>query len=99
MKIEVSRTLVGIVGTKTRGREVGKKCVIIDIINKNFVLITGPKALSGVKRRRVNMKHIQLTDDFLKISRSASDQEIMKTLKETGRIKDMKIKVQLSELP
>ncbi|HDJ97286.1 MAG TPA: 50S ribosomal protein L14e, partial [Thermofilum sp.] len=43
---------VGRICVKTMGREAGKKCVIVDIIDDNFVLITGPKAASGVKRRR-----------------------------------------------
>ena len=39
---------------KIQGREKGNKCVIIDVIDRNFVVVTGPE----VKRRRVNMDHL-----------------------------------------
>ncbi len=35
---------VGRVCVKLNGREAGRKCVIVDVIDKNFVLITGPSA-------------------------------------------------------
>lgn len=43
---------VGRICVKLFGREAGRKCVVVDIIDKNFVLITGPKKLTGIKRRR-----------------------------------------------
>ena len=42
--IEVGRLCV-----KQLGRENGKKCVIIDVMDKSFVLVTGPKKVTGVK--------------------------------------------------
>ena len=73
--IEIGRMCV-----KTYGRESGKECVIIDIIDKSFVLITGPKSVSGVKRRRVNVSHLEPTETVLDISRGASDEEVEKVL-------------------
>lgn len=49
---------VGRICVKNAGRETGHKCVIVDIIDKSFVLVTGPKELTGVKRRRTNIEHI-----------------------------------------
>ena len=41
---------IGRVCVKTMGREAGNYCVIVDIIDKNYLLVDGLK----VKRRRVN---------------------------------------------
>ncbi|MEM4535607.1 MAG: 50S ribosomal protein L14e, partial [Desulfurococcaceae archaeon] len=46
---------IGRICVKVTGREAGRKCIIVDIIDENFVLVTGPKSLSGVKRRRANI--------------------------------------------
>ncbi|MEM1684787.1 MAG: KOW motif-containing protein, partial [Nanopusillaceae archaeon] len=34
---------IGRICVKLRGREAGRKCVIVDIIDENFIVITGPK--------------------------------------------------------
>jgi len=75
---------VGRVCVKIAGRESGRKCVIVDIIDDNFVLITGPKALTGVKRRRANIKHLEPTELKVEISRGADDEEVLKALEEAG---------------
>lgn len=71
---------IGRICIKTVGREAGKKCIIVDIADKNFVLITGPKELNGVKRRRVNVNHIQITERKVDVKRGESDQDLVKTL-------------------
>ncbi|HID17238.1 TPA: 50S ribosomal protein L14e [Candidatus Bathyarchaeota archaeon] len=71
---------VGRIYIKTAGREKGKKCVVVDIIDKNFVLITGPKPVTGVKRRRANIKHLKPTEEKIKIKRGASDEAVLKAL-------------------
>ena len=71
---------VGRVCVKTTGREAEKKCVIVDIIDKNFVLVTGPKSTSDVKRRRVNVNHLKLTEEIIKIKRGATDEEVAQVL-------------------
>jgi len=72
---------VGRVCIKKAGREAGRKCVVVDIIDKNFVLITGPKELTGVKRRRVNVDHLEPLDVKLNIKRGAEDKEVAKALR------------------
>jgi len=69
--IEVGRICVKIVG-----REAGLKCVIVDVIDKNFVLVTGPQKVTGVKRRRVNVGHIEPTEKKIGIKRGDSDEDI-----------------------
>jgi len=71
---------VGRICIKTRGREAGKRCVIVDLIDKNFVLITGPKSLTGVKRRRANIRHLSPTEEKINIRRGASDEEVLQAL-------------------
>ncbi len=80
---------VGRICVKLAGREAGRKCLIVDIADKNFVLITGPKAVSGVKRRRVNVSHIEPLQDKIKIEREASDEEATEALKAAGKLEDM----------
>lgn len=81
---------IGRICVKVAGREAGRKCVIIDIIDENFVLVTGPKSLTGVKRRRVNIKHIEPLDKTINISRGASDEEVLKAIAEAGLTEFMK---------
>ena len=71
---------VGRVCVKLNGRETGQKCVIVDVIDKNFVLITGPKKLSGVRRRRTNVKHLEPTEDTVDIKKGASDEDVTKAI-------------------
>ncbi|MCD6381231.1 MAG: 50S ribosomal protein L14e [Candidatus Odinarchaeota archaeon] len=84
---------VGRVCVKTMGREAGRKCVIVDLVDKNYVIITGPKDISGVRRRRVNIKHLEPTDVVLEIEAGASDDEVKKVLEKEGKIEWMREKV------
>jgi large subunit ribosomal protein L14e len=81
---------VGRICFKILGREAGKKCVIVDVVDKNFVLITGPKAISNVKRRRANVNHIEPTSEMIEIKRGATDEEITEALKTAGKLEEMK---------
>ncbi len=81
--IEVGRICVKLVG-----RETGRKCIIIDVMDKSFVLITGPQKATGVKRRRVNINHIKILQDKIDISRGASDEEVTATLKAAGKLEE-----------
>ena len=80
---------VGRICVKTVGREAGKKCIIVDIVDKNFVLITGPKTASGIKRRRANINHVEPTQEKLDINRGATDEEITEALKAAGKLDEM----------
>ncbi|MCD6529922.1 50S ribosomal protein L14e [Candidatus Bathyarchaeota archaeon] len=81
---------VGRICVKTSGRESGRKCVIVDIIDRNFVLVTGPKKVSGVRRRRSNINHLEPTELKIEIRRGASDEEVEESLKSAGLIEQMK---------
>jgi len=80
---------VGRICVKLTGREAGKRCVIVDIIDKSFVLITGPKNVTGIRRRRANTNHIEPLQDKVKIKRGASDEEVTEALKASGKLEEM----------
>lgn len=80
---------VGRVCVKISGREAGSKCVIVDIIDKNFVLVTGPKKVTGVRRRRANINHLEPLAEKIEIKRGASDEEVAEALKAKGLLEAM----------
>ncbi|WP_457554863.1 50S ribosomal protein L14e [Candidatus Pyrohabitans sp.] len=71
---------VGRVCVKLAGREAGRKAVVVEQIDKNFVLVDSP----WVKRRRCNVKHLEPLDVVVKIKKGASSEEVEKALKEAG---------------
>ena len=80
---------VGRVCVKMAGRETGRKCVIVDVMDKSFVVVTGPKKVSGVKRRRVNINHIAPTKETIQIGRGASDEEVIQMIDAAGKTDEM----------
>ena len=63
---------IGRLCLKTMGREAGYYCVIVDIIDKNFLLVDGLK----VRRRRVNFRHIEPIADAVDIKKGASHEQV-----------------------
>lgn len=84
---------VGRICLKLSGREAGKKCVVLDVIDKNFALITGPPKMTGVKRRRVNIEHIEATQERVEIKKGATDEEVTKALEKVKKTTFMKSEV------
>jgi large subunit ribosomal protein L14e len=80
---------VGRICVKIAGREAGRKCVIVDVIDKNFVLITGPQKVSGVKRKRANVNHIEPTPVKISVKRGATEEEVAEALKAAGKLEEM----------
>ncbi len=68
---------VGRVCKKLTGREAGKTCVIVEEIDKNFVLVDSP----GVRRRRCNIRHLDPTEVTLTIKAGAPGADVEKALK------------------
>ena len=82
--IEVGRLCV-----KLSGREAGMKCVVVDVVDKSFALITGPKSVSGVRRRRVNINHVEPLEESVDVKRGASDEDVAQVLKKAGKLEEM----------
>jgi large subunit ribosomal protein L14e len=80
---------VGRICVKLSGREAGRKCVVVDVVDKSFVVITGPKNVTGVRRRRANVNHVEPLQDTVEIKRGASDEEVEEALKAAGKLEDM----------
>ena len=80
---------VGRICVKVAGREAGRKCVIVDVMDKSFVVVTGPKKVTGVKRRRVNINHVAPTEDVIPIKRGASDEEVAQMIQADGKMDDL----------
>jgi large subunit ribosomal protein L14e len=80
---------VGRICVKVAGRELGKKCVIVDVMDKSFVMVTGPKKVTGVKRRRANINHVAPTEDTIQIKRGASDEEVTQILEAASKLEIM----------
>ena len=80
---------VGRICVKQTGRETGKKCVVIDVMDKSFVLVTGPKKVTGIKRRRVNINHVMPLQDKVDVKRGASDEEVASVLESAGKLQEM----------
>ncbi len=67
---------VGRLIMKTAGRDAGKYGVIVDVIDNNFVLIDGQ-----VRRRKVNIKHVEPLLPTLDIQKGASHEAVVDALK------------------
>lgn len=83
---------VGRVCIKTAGREAGKYCVVLKKMDNTFFLVTGPKELTGVKRRRCNIEHLEPTPFTLKINAEASESVVIKAYEEIGLLKKFELK-------
>ncbi len=83
---------VGRICMKIAGREAGKNCVVLANPKDNFVEVTGPKILTGVKRRRCNIDHLEPTEHQIKIQEGATDQAVIQTMDKEGLIKKLNLK-------
>jgi large subunit ribosomal protein L14e len=64
--IEVGRMCV-----KIAGRDAGLKCVVVEVLDKNFVMIDGQ-----TRRRKCNILHLEPLDKVIDIKPKASHDEI-----------------------
>jgi len=82
----------GRVVLKIAGREAGKYAVILEKVDDTFVLLTGPKTITGVKRRKCNIDHIEPTEH--KFDLQAKDDSAIEGLwRSSGLIEKLEIKV------
>lgn len=74
---------IGQVCVKLAGRETGKKCVVVDVVDESYVLVSGPE----VKRRRCNVGHLEPLEQKLEIKKGASDKVIERAFASIGEVK------------
>lgn len=67
---------IGRLCIKIAGRDARKKCLVIEVLDDNFVMIDGQ-----TRRRKCNINHLEPLDKILKIKKSASHKEVVDALK------------------
>ncbi len=77
---------IGTVCMKVAGREAGKYCVVLKKPEKSFVIITGPRLLTGVKRRKCNIEHLEPTEFKLEIKEEEGDTEVISAYEKAGLV-------------
>lgn len=70
---------IGRICIKLAGRDAGKTCVIVDIIDDNTVLIEGQ-----TRRRKCNIMHLEPTKKTIDIAKGADIQTVAEALKKEG---------------
>jgi len=66
---------IGRVCMKIAGRDAGKLCAIVEIVDKNYVLIDGQ-----TRRRKCNVDHLEPLMKVLDISKGASHEDVVSAL-------------------
>jgi large subunit ribosomal protein L14e len=72
---------IGRVCVKLAGRDAGKKCVIIDILDDHRVMIAGE-----TRKRACNVEHLEPTNATVSIKKGASVADIAEACKGAGMI-------------
>jgi large subunit ribosomal protein L14e len=82
----------GRVCMKIAGREAGRYCVVLKKEDNAFVLVTGPRLLTGIKRRKCNIEHLEPSEHLIEIKDDASDEEVIAGLEKSGLITKLGLK-------
>jgi large subunit ribosomal protein L14e len=77
---------------KLAGREGGAYCVVLSTAAP-FVNVTGPKMITGVKRRKCNPTHLEPTEHLLKIHVDAADSDVVAAWQSSGLIQKLGIQL------
>jgi len=64
---------VGRVCLKLAGRDAGRKCVVVEQLENSFVMVDG-----DVRRRKVNLKHLEPLAEMVEIKSKASHEDVKK---------------------
>ena len=78
---------------KIAGREAGKYAVIVERLDDNFVVVTGPNTVTGVKRRKCNLDHLELTDNKFDVREKVDNTVLEEEWKKSGLIEKLEIKM------
>jgi len=70
---------IGRLCVKIAGRDAGLKCLVVEVIDDNYVLIDGQ-----TRRRKCNIKHLEPLDKVLKVKKGLAHDEVLKELKKEG---------------
>ena len=70
---------IGRLCVKIAGRDAGKKCVVIDVLKENYVLIDGL-----TRRRKCNITHLEPLKEKIDLKKNASAEDVKKAFKKLG---------------
>lgn len=70
---------VGRLCVKIAGRDAGKKCVIVEVIDDKFVMIDGE-----TRRRKCNTKHLEPSKEMIKLGKGADHSAVKAEFKKLG---------------
>ena len=86
---------IGRVCVKTVGREAGSYCVVIEVKDESYVVVTGPKNLSGVRRRSCNTRHLEPLETVIPIAADSDDEAVKKAIEEAGLTEKFRTRIRL----
>ena len=69
----------GRICVKIAGRDAGNYCAIVEVLDKNYVVIGG-----NVRRRKCNLVHLEPLDKAIKIKDKATTEEVLEAMKKEG---------------
>ena len=72
---------VGRVCVKTAGREAGKKCVVVEVADANFVVVDG-----NVRRRKCNIAHLEPVDQTIDLEKDGSRESVVRAFEQLGML-------------
>ena len=64
---------IGRICIKLAGRDAGRECVIVDVLDGNYALIDG-----NVRRRKCNILHLEPTSKKIDVKKGASHEDVEK---------------------
>lgn len=76
---EVKMIELGRICVKTAGRDAGCRCVVVDILDDNYVMIDGE-----TRRRRCNIDHLEPLDQVIQIEKNAPHTAVSKEFEKLG---------------
>ncbi len=76
---------VGRICVKLRGSDAGRRGVVVSSAGDQL-LLTGPRALTGVRRRAIARWHVEMTDRRVAVAPDASDDEVLAALEREGLV-------------
>jgi large subunit ribosomal protein L14e len=70
---------IGRLCVKIAGRDAGKRCVIVDVLDDHYVLIDGE-----TRRRKCNVAHLEPLKKVVEINKGATSPEVSAVLESEG---------------
>jgi large subunit ribosomal protein L14e len=70
---------VGRLCLKLAGRDAGKQCVVVQVVDATHVLIDGE-----TRRRKVNISHLEPLEKTIEIKQEATHEDVVQVFKQVG---------------